>query len=77
MAHKPHRLSERDYDDAVRSIVFRYAVKPGAILLCIFVVCAILQSLLHITWEPFPYMFTGIGGIPALIVYFKREFSSE
>ena len=38
-----------------------------------YIVSVILQTIMHIEWEVFPYIFTGIGGIPYLIFYYKKE----
>ena len=66
-------LSQRDYENIAREDWYRFAVKPAMVLFGIYVVSVILQTIMHISWEVFPYIFTGIGGIPYLIFYYKKE----
>lgn len=65
--------SQRQYENVARKDWYRFAVKPAMVILGIYIVSAILQTVMDIAWEPFPIIFTGIGGIPFLIYYYKKE----
>ena len=66
-------FSKRQYENIAREDWYRFAVKPATAILGIFIVSAILQAIMKISWEPFPIIFTGIGGIPYLVYYYKKE----
>lgn len=42
-------------------------------LLGIYIVSALLEAFLNVKFEYFKMIFTGIGGIPYLIYYYKKE----
>lgn len=66
-------LSQKAYDDKVREDIYRFIVSPMIVLVGIYIVSALLQSFLKIQYEYFGVIFTGIGGIPYLIYYYKKE----
>ena len=66
-------FSRRQYENIVREDGYRFVVKPVIAIIGIYIVSIILQTIMELSWEPFPYIFTGIGGIPYLIFYYKKE----
>lgn len=66
-------MSQKNYDDRVREDIYRFIVNPMIVLLGIYIVSALLQDFLKIHYEYFGVIFTGIGGVPYLIYYYKRE----
>lgn len=66
-------MSQREYNDTLREDKYRFIVYPMLVLVGIFIVSALLQDFLKIHYEYFGVIFTGIGGVPYLIYYYKRE----
>jgi len=71
MARKGY--SRRQYEHVAREDWYRFAVKPAMVLIGMYIVSILLKAFLDIGWEPFPMLFTGVGGIPFLIYYYKKE----
>ena len=44
-------LSQRDYENIAREDWYRFAVRPAIVILGIFIVSAILQTVLDIGWK--------------------------
>lgn len=65
-------MKRRDYDNALRELVFFVFVAPVVILVSMFVVGGILDGFLH-TSNTFSYIFLIVGGVPAVGVYYKSE----
>jgi hypothetical protein len=65
-------MRQREYEDAFRELVFYVVVAPAVILLGMFMAGAFVDAFLHTT-NTFSYVFSGVGGIPLLILYFKKE----
>jgi len=53
--------------------IYRFIVKPMIILLGIYIVSVLVDSMLGLNNETFKLVFTGIGGVPFLIYYYKKE----
>ena len=68
-------ISQREYDAKVREDIYRFIVNPMLVLVGIYIVSVLLQSFLKVQNEYFGIIFTGIGGIPYLIYYYKKELS--
>ncbi|HEY9205096.1 MAG TPA: hypothetical protein VIO58_04165 [Candidatus Methanoperedens sp.] len=66
-------ISQREYDAKVREDIYRFIVNPMLVLVGIYIVSVLLQSFLKVQYEYFGVIFTGIGGIPYLIYYYKKE----
>ena len=68
-------MKQREYEEAVRGLIFRAVVAPIIILLGMYVVGSMIDSFLHTT-NTFSYIFLGVGGIPSLALYFKKEWDN-
>jgi len=66
-------MSQRRYEDTVREDWYRFVVKPVTVLIGIYIVSVLLQAFLNVNHEYFNIIFTGIGGIPFLIYYYRKE----
>ena len=73
---KAEGLTQREYENLAREDWYRFAVKPVTIILGIFIVSVILEAILNINGI-FKWIFTGIGGVPYLIWYYKRELKKD
>lgn len=50
-----------------------FIVIPVIALLGIYIVALLVDSMLHVNNQTFVLIFTGVGGVPFLIVYFKKK----
>ena len=66
-------MSQREYEDTVREDIYRFIVRPMIVLIGIYIVSMLLEMFLDIDYEYFKIIFTGIGGIPYLIYYYRKE----
>lgn len=66
-------ISQKRYENVVREDVYIFIVKPMIVLIGIYIVSALLEGFLNVKFEYFKVIFTGIGGIPYLIHYYKKE----
>lgn len=66
-------LSQQEYEDRVRDDIYRFIVRPMIVLIGIYFVSVLLETFLNVHYEYFRIIFTGIGGIPFLIYYYRRE----
>lgn len=66
-------MSQRKYEDIIREDYYRFVVRPAIVLVGIYIVSVLLQTFLNINYEYFEIIFTGIGGVPYLIYYYKKE----
>lgn len=53
--------------------IYRFIVKPMIILLGIYIASVLVDSMLGLNNQTFQLVFTGVGGVPFLIYYFKKE----
>lgn len=65
-------MSERQYQDRMREIIFIFLGAPAVILIGMAVIGGIIDSFLKAS-NTFAYLFSVIGGIPAIGFYFYRE----
>lgn len=66
-------MNEKQYDDNIRELIYYFVVAPAVILIGMAVTGQILDSLLDSNgW--FKYIFTGIGGGPAVVAYYIKLF---
>jgi hypothetical protein len=68
-------LKQREYEEAVRGLIFRAIVAPLVILIGMYVVGSVIDSFLR-TSNTFSYIFLGVGGIPSVILYFRNEWEN-
>ncbi|MCX6816129.1 MAG: hypothetical protein NT120_04740 [Candidatus Aenigmarchaeota archaeon] len=68
-------MKQEEYENAIRALVFTFLAAPAVILIGMFAVGAILDSLTgnKDTTVTFSKIFLGVGGLPSLVLYFKRE----
>ena len=66
-------MSQQEYEDRVRDDIYRFIVRPLIVLIGIYIVSVLLETFLNVHYEYFEIIFTGIGGIPFLIYYYRRE----
>ena len=66
-------MSQREYEDTIRDDIYRFIVRPTIVLIGVYVVSMLLEMFLDIDYEYFKIIFTGIGGIPYLIYYYRKE----
>jgi hypothetical protein len=69
-------MNQREYDEAFRELVYNAVVVPVVILLGMYIVGAFLASFLSIP-NPFPELFTAIGGVPAVGYHFYRLWTNH
>jgi hypothetical protein len=65
-------MSEKEYQSRMREIVFIFFGAPAAILIGMTAIGAIIDNILKAT-NTFSYLFSIIGGIPAIGMYFYSE----
>lgn len=65
-------MKQEEYENRIRALAFMFLAAPVVILLGMIVTGAIIDSVLH-TSNTFAYLFSAIGGIPALGFYYYRE----
>ena len=65
-------MSEKEYQSRMIEIVFIFFGAPAAILIGMAAIGAIIDSILKAS-NTFAYLFSIIGGIPAIGIYFCRE----
>ena len=65
-------MNRKQYDEALTALVFYAIVAPAVILLGMYVVGSFLDAFLHTT-NTFSYIFTVVGGIPLIVLYYKQE----
>lgn len=65
-------MSKKEYENKFREIVFLFFAAPAVILIGMFAVGAIIDNFTHAS-QSFAYLFSGIGGIPAIAYYYVRE----
>ena len=46
---------------------------PVVALLGIYIAALLVDSMLHVNNQTFVLIFTGVGGVPFLIIYFKKK----
>lgn len=66
-------MPQQEYEDAVNDDVYRFIVRPIIPLFGIYIVSTLLEIFLDMNYEYFKIIFTGIGGIPYLIYYYRKE----
>ncbi len=65
-------MKQREYEEELRQLAFDYLAAPSVILIGMAVVGSILDSFLgNQGW--FKYIFTGIGGGPAIVTYYGKK----
>ncbi len=65
-------MSEREYQNRIREIAFIFFGAPAVILIGMAATGSIIDSLLKAS-NTFAYLFSAVGGIPAVGFYFYRE----
>ncbi len=65
-------MSEKEYQNRIREIAFIFLAAPAVILIGMAVVGAIIDGFLKAS-NTFSYLFSIVGGIPAVGFYFYRE----
>ena len=65
-------MKQKEYEEAVRELGFKFMVKPSIILIGMAVIGSIVDSFLK-TQNTFAIIFAGVGGIAFLIDYYKKE----
>jgi hypothetical protein len=66
-------MTKRQYENIIREDFYRLLGFPLIILVSLYIIAIILQMFLKMNYDYFPILFTGIGGVPFLIFYYKRE----
>lgn len=66
-------MKQREYEEKVRDDIYRFLVKPLIVLIGIYIVSSFIDTALKLNSETFRYVFTGIGGIPFIIYYYRKE----
>ena len=75
-ASKPRsQRSRTNPEEKYQDLVFRFIVTPFIILLGIFFIGAVIETLFGIP-KVTAYLFSSIGGIGLAVVYFQREIKS-
>jgi hypothetical protein len=64
-------LSEDRVDKAIKDFI----VIPAIVLIGLYVTASIIDSMLQLNSQTFKIIFTGVGGIPFFIYYFKKKMS--
>lgn len=65
-------MSEREYQNRMREIIFRYLAAPAVILISMAVIGSIIDSFTHTTGT-FGTIFSIVGGVPGIAFYYYRE----
>lgn len=64
-------MSEDRVDKAIKDFI----VIPVIVLIGLYVTASVIDSMLQLNNETFRIIFTGVGGVPFFIYYFKRKMS--
>ncbi len=59
----------------IADLVTRYVVAPVIVLIGMYIIGVLIGAFLHIG-DPFPAIFTGVGGITAVAGYFAKFWNS-
>jgi hypothetical protein len=62
-----------EYDRKINKAVYDFIVIPVIVLLGLYITAALLDSMLQLNNQTFRTLFTLVGGIPALALYFKSK----
>jgi len=62
-------------ENRINKAIIDFIVIPAIILIGLYVTASIIDSMLQLNNQTFKTIFTGVGGIPSLIYYFKRKMS--
>ena len=62
-------------ENRIDKAITDFIVIPAIILIGLYVTAAIIDSMLQLNNQTFRIIFTGIGGVPAFIYYFKKKMS--
>lgn len=62
-------------EDRVNKAITDFIVIPVIVLIGLYVTASVIDSMLHLNNETFKIIFTGVGGVPFFIYYFKRKMS--
>ncbi len=62
-------------EDRVDKAIKDFIVIPVIVLIGLYVTASVIDSMLQLNNETFKIIFTGVGGVPFFIYYFKRKMS--
>jgi len=62
-------------EDRVDKAIKDFIVIPAVVLLGLYITASFVDAMLQLNNETFKIIFTGVGGVPSLIYYFKRKMS--
>ncbi len=62
-------------EDRVEKAIKDFFVIPIIAIIGIYATASVIDSLLYLNNETFRIIFTGIGGVPFFIFYFKKKLS--
>ncbi len=62
-------------EDRVDEAVKDFIVIPAIVLIGLYVTASIIDSMLQLNNQTFRIIFTGVGGVPFFIYYFKKKMS--
>jgi len=65
----------KNREDRVDKAVKDFIVIPAIVLIGLYVTASIIDSMLQLNNQTFRIIFTGVGGVPFFIYYFKRKMS--
>ena len=68
-------LRKNNGNNKIDKAVEDFIVMPVIVLVGIYVVSALIDSMLQINSSTFRVIFTGVGGIPFFVYYFKKKLS--
>lgn len=60
-------------EDKVDKAIIDFIVIPVIVLIGLYVTASVIDSMLQLNNQTFRIIFTGVGGIPFFIYYFKRK----
>lgn len=64
-------MGENRVDKAITDFI----VIPVVVLIGLYVTASVIDSMLQLNNQTFRIIFTGVGGVPFFIYYFKRKMS--
>ena len=64
-------MSDKRIDKAITDFI----VIPMIVLLGIYIAASLVDSMLQLNNQTFKILFTAVGGVPALGIYFKKKLS--
>lgn len=62
-------------EDRIDKAIADFIVIPAIVLIGLYVTASIIDSMFQLNNQTFRIIFTGVGGVPFFIYYFKRKMS--